>query len=77
MLEFVAACIVDVQNLPVNIIAAWGVPYKRILRGEVRGLQDHEMCIRDRYGTTYQKIASMNGIQDPNKIYAGQKIRVK
>lgn len=41
VLEFVAACIVDVQNLPVNIIAAWGVPYKRILRGEVRGLQDH------------------------------------
>lgn len=33
--------------------------------------------IAEKYGTTYQKIASMNGIQDPNKIYAGQKIRVK
>lgn len=33
--------------------------------------------IAEKYGTTYQKIASMNGIQNPNKIYAGQKIRVK
>ena len=24
-----------------KIIAAWGAPYKRILRGEIRGLQDH------------------------------------
>lgn len=30
-----------------------------------------------KYGTTYQKIAALNGISDPNKVYAGQKIRVK
>lgn len=30
-----------------------------------------------KYGTTYQKIAQLNGISNPNKIYAGQKIRVK
>ena len=41
VLELVAARIVNVQNLPVNIVAAGGVPYKRILGGEVRGLQDH------------------------------------
>lgn len=33
--------------------------------------------IAAKHGTTYQKLASMNGIKDPNKIYAGQKIRVK
>lgn len=33
--------------------------------------------IAAKYGTTYQKLASMNGIKDPNKIYEGQKIRVK
>lgn len=33
--------------------------------------------IAAKYGTTYQKIAQMNGIANPNKIYAGQKIRVK
>lgn len=29
------------------------------------------------YGTTYQKLAELNGISNPNKIYAGQKIRGK
>lgn len=33
--------------------------------------------IAAKYGTTYQKLAQMNGIKDPNKIWAGQKIRVK
>lgn len=33
--------------------------------------------IAARYGTTYQRLAQMNGIANPNKIYAGQKIRVK
>ena len=33
--------------------------------------------IAARYGTTYQKLAKLNGISNPNKIYAGQKIRVK
>lgn len=33
--------------------------------------------IAAKYGTTYQKIANMNGIANPNKIYVGQKLRVK
>ena len=30
-----------------------------------------------KYGTTYQIIAQLNGISNPNIIYAGQRIRVK
>lgn len=33
--------------------------------------------IASRYGTTYQKLAQMNGITNPNLIYPGQRIRVK
>lgn len=33
--------------------------------------------IASKYGTTYQKIEQMNGIANPNKIYTGQKLRVK
>ena len=33
--------------------------------------------IASRYGTTYQKLAQLNGISNPNLIYAGQTIRVK
>ena len=33
--------------------------------------------IAARCGTTYQNLAKINGIADPNKIYAGQEIRVK
>ena len=33
--------------------------------------------IASKYGTTYQKLAQMNGIANPNIIYAGQRIRVK
>lgn len=33
--------------------------------------------IAAKYGTTYQHLASINGIPDPNKIYPGQKIKVK
>ena len=33
--------------------------------------------IASKYGTTYQKLAQMNGSANPNKIYAGQRIRVK
>ncbi|MFR4998453.1 MAG: GH25 family lysozyme [Clostridium paraputrificum] len=29
------------------------------------------------YGTTYQKLAELNGISNANRIYVGQKIRVK
>ena len=33
--------------------------------------------IASKYDTTYQHLAQINGIANPNKIYAGQKIRVK
>lgn len=33
--------------------------------------------IAAKYGTTYQKIAGINGISNPNRIYAGQKLRVR
>lgn len=32
--------------------------------------------IASRYGTTYQKLAEINGIADPDKIYAGQVIKI-
>lgn len=34
-------------------------------------------AIASKYGTTYQQLAKINGIANPNRIYAGQKIRVK
>lgn len=34
-------------------------------------------AIASKYGTTYTYLAQINGITDPNKIYPGQKIRVK
>ncbi len=33
--------------------------------------------IANKYGTTFQKIAADNGITNPNKIYAGQKLIIK
>ena len=33
--------------------------------------------IASKYGTTWQKLQYMNGISNPNLIYAGQRIRVK
>ena len=33
--------------------------------------------IASKYGTTYTALAKLNGIKDPNRIYEGQKIRVK
>lgn len=34
-------------------------------------------AIASKYGTTYQRLAQINGIANPNRIYVGQKIRVK
>ena len=47
------------------------VQYYTVKSGDTLG------AIAKKYGTTYQKLAKMNGIANPNKIYAGQKIRVK
>lgn len=33
--------------------------------------------IASKYGTTWQKLQAMNGIRNPNKIYPGQRLRVK
>lgn len=33
--------------------------------------------IASKYGTTYQHLAQINGIANPNKIYTGQRLRVK
>lgn len=33
--------------------------------------------IAEQYGTTYQALAKLNGIKNPNRIYVGQKIRIK
>lgn len=33
--------------------------------------------IAAKYGTSYQKVAQLNGISNPNVIYVGQKLRVK
>jgi lysozyme len=33
--------------------------------------------IASRYGTTYMAIANLNGLKNPNLIYAGQRLRVK
>lgn len=33
--------------------------------------------IASKHGTTWKKLQAMNGIRNPNKIYAGQRIRVK
>lgn len=32
--------------------------------------------IADKYGTTYQELASINGMSNPNNIYVGQQIKV-
>lgn len=56
--------------------------------GDIRGLHQEAQYytvkpgdtlsgIAAKYGTTYQKIAQMNGIANPNKIYAGQKIKIR
>lgn len=37
---------------------------------------DYLIKIARMYGTTYQKLASYNGIKNPNLIYPGQKIRI-
>ena len=45
--------------------------YHTVQRGETLS------SIAKKYGTTYVKIALLNGIANPNKIYVGQKIRVR
>ena len=51
--------------------AAPAVEYYTVKRGDTLS------AIAKKYGTTYQKIATLNGITNPNLIYAGQTLRVK
>lgn len=55
--------------------------------GDIRGYATNEQtyavksgdtlsAIAKKYGTTYQEIASKNGIADPNKIYPGQVLKI-
>ena len=54
-----------------NIINGSQAVYHTVRSGETLS------GIAAKYGTTYQKIAQLNGIANPNKIYVGQKLRVK
>lgn len=63
-----------VQSIVNNKMAAKKKPvsvYYVVKRGDTLS------GIASKYGTTYTYLARLNGIADPNKIYPGQKIRVK
>lgn len=63
-----------VQNVVNQKMAAKNQPahvYYVVKRGDTLS------GIASKYGTTYQRLVQINGIADPNKIYPGQKIRVK
>lgn len=63
-----------VQNIVNNKMAAKKKPvsvYYVVKRGDTLS------GIASKYGTTYTYLARLNGIADPNRIYPGQKIRVK
>lgn len=38
---------------------------------------DNLSSIASRYGTSYQSIAALNGLANPNLIYAGQTLKIK
>lgn len=63
-----------VQNVVNQKMAAKKKPssvYYTVKRGDTLS------AIASKYGTTYTYLARINGIADPNRIYPGQKIRVK
>lgn len=63
-----------VQNAVNQKMAAKNQPasvYYTVKRGDTLS------AIASKYGTTYTYLARLNGIADPNRIYPGQKIRVK
>lgn len=59
------------QVLRVNGSASAGSVYYTVRAG------DNLSAIASRYGTSYQSIASLNGLSNPNLIYAGQTLRIK
>ena len=60
-----------VQNIVNQKLCAYQAVYYTVRSGDTLS------GIASKYGTTYQHLAQINGIANPNKIYAGQRIRVK
>lgn len=59
------------QVLRVNGSASTGSVYYTVRVG------DNLSAIASRYGTSYQSIAALNGLSNPNLIYAGQTLKIK
>lgn len=59
------------QALRVNGSASASSVYYTVRAG------DNLSSIASRYGTSYQSIASLNGLTNPNLIYAGQTLKIK
>ena len=59
------------QVLRVNGSASTGSVYYTVRAG------DNLSAIAARYGTSYQSIANLNGLANPNLIYAGQTLKIK
>ena len=59
------------QVLRVNGSANAGSVYYTVRAG------DNLSAIASRYGTSYQSIAALNGLSNPNLIYAGQTLKIK
>ena len=43
----------------------------------VASRRQRQMCIRDRYGTTVQRLMWLNDIAVPDLIYPGQRLRIR
>ncbi len=59
------------QVLRVNGSASTGSVYYTVRSG------DSLSAIASRFGTSYQSIAALNGLSNPNLIYAGQTLKIK
>lgn len=59
------------QALRVNGSASASSVYYTVRAG------DNLSAIASRYGTSYQSIAALNGLSNPNLIYAGQTLKIK
>ena len=57
-----------------EVVNGWSSPSKKTVYTVKIG--DTLSGIAAKYGTTYQKLASYNGISNPNLIYPGQKITI-
>lgn len=61
----------EVQNRVNEILGESGAQYYVVQSGDTLS------GIAAQYGTTYQRIAELNGIENPNLIYPGQRLRVR